>query len=83
MKTKVLSNRVNYSQTVLINFITSIQLFQANNKPVYMILVNLKKAFDSIDHQILKNKLANFSIQDDALELLISCLSKRTINLKL
>ena len=41
-----------------------------NGKMIGVVLVNFKKAFDLVDHQILINKLEIYGIKDQAL----SCL---------
>ena len=43
-----------------------------------VVLINLKKAFDAVDHQILLKKLEIYGVKGDALALLKSYLIYRT-----
>ena len=43
-----------------------------------VVLIDLKKAFDTVDHQILLKKMEHYGIKGDALTLLTSYLSART-----
>ena len=54
-------------ETALVNTIDSWLNALDNGKMVGVVLVDFKKAFDLVDHQILINKLKVYGIKDDAL----------------
>ena len=43
-----------------------------------MVFIDLKKAFDTVDHEILLSKLEHYGIKEDALSLLTCYLTNRT-----
>ena len=49
-----------------------------NNDSIYSVCIDLSKAFDSVSHQILMDKLKLIGFNDDALELIFSFLSHRS-----
>ena len=53
-------------ETALVNMIDSWLNALDNGKMVGVVLVDFKKAFDLVDHQILINKLKVYGIKDDA-----------------
>ena len=54
-------------ETALINIIDLWLNAIDNGKMVGVVLVDFKKAFDLVDHEILKNKLEIYGIKDEAL----------------
>ena len=54
-----------------------------NNTPTQVILLDLSSAFDTIDHNILLNRLKLLNINNDALNLLKDYITNRTYNIKL
>ena len=70
----------NYNTTLsLINIQHFIFLNTNNNKNVATIFLDLKKAFDVIDHYILIDKLESYGFRDQMKEFLKSYLYKRSI----
>ena len=54
-------------ETALVNLIDLWLNAIDNSKMVGVVLVDFKKAFDLVDHQILTNKLEKYGIKDEAL----------------
>ena len=81
---KLLSNtqfgfRTSYSTTDAILYCT--EAFRRaidNNKTVACSLLNLSKAFDSVDHTYLKEKLKGLSFSEDAIEMIKSFITNRS-----
>ena len=48
-----------------------------DNNYTTLLLLNLKKAFDTVNHKILMNKLENYGVHSVALNLFFSFLSNR------
>ncbi|CAB3982545.1 Hypothetical predicted protein, partial [Paramuricea clavata] len=65
------------TETALIRLIDQLLLDLDKNKVTGLIFVDYKKAFDLIDHQLLLNKLHNYGIQGDELNLLKDYLRNR------
>ena len=63
------------TQDALIYFTESIRKHVDENDTIYSVCIDLPKAFDSVSHQILMNKLKLIGFNDDALELIFSFLS--------
>ena len=66
------------TQDALIYFTESIRKHVDENDTIYSECKDLSKAFDSVTHQILMNKLKLIGFNDDALELIFSFLSHRS-----
>ncbi|MEW8546816.1 MAG: reverse transcriptase family protein [Candidatus Thiodiazotropha sp.] len=64
-------------ETALVNMIDSWLNAIDNSKLIGIVLVDFKKAFDLVDHQILKNKLKIYGINDEALRWFNNYLSDR------
>ena len=70
--------REKYStETALVNIINSLLMNIDNNQVNGMLLVDYKKAFDMVDHQILFTKLELYGLGPDALNWFKSYLSNR------
>ena len=54
-------------ETALVNMVDSWLNAMDNGKMIGVVLVDFKKAFDLVDHQILLNKLEIYGIKDDTL----------------
>ena len=54
-----------------------------DNTPTQVILLELSSAYDTIDKNILLNRLKLLNINNDALNLLKDCITNRTYNIKL
>ena len=63
------------TETALIRLIDQLLFDLDNNRVTGLILVDYKKAFDLIDHQMLLNKLHAYGIRGDELNLLKNYLS--------
>ena len=66
------------TQDAIIYFTESIRKHVDNNDSIYSVCIDLSKAFDSVSHQILMDKLKLIGFNDDALELIFSFLSHRS-----
>ena len=66
------------TQDALIYFTESIRKHVDKNDTIYSVCKDLSKAFDSVSHQSLMNKLKLIGFNDDALELSFSFLSHRS-----
>ena len=66
------------TQDALIYFTESIRKHVDENDTIYSVCIDLSKAFDSVSHQILLEKLNLIGFNDDALELIFSFLSHRS-----
>ena len=55
----------------------SFRLVVDNNKIITAALLDLSKAFDSIKHNILKEKLISMNVSENAVELLIDFITDR------
>jgi hypothetical protein len=77
--------RKNYScESALVELIDDLQRITGNEEEAVLILLDSSAAFDTVDHQILINKLENdFMIKGDALKLLTSYLHRRTFSTKI
>jgi len=64
------SHALNYS-------VSHIESELKNKKHILGIFIDLSKAFDTLDHNILLNKLSNYGVRGNALDLLSSYLSDR------
>ena len=64
-------------ETALVNMVDSWLNAIDNSKLIGIVLVDFKKAFDLVDHQILKNKLKVYGINDEALRWFDNYLSNR------
>ena len=64
------THAINYSISMILNGIE-------NNKHVIGIFLDLSKAFDTINHDIMLAKLTNYGIRDNCLKLLESYLTSR------
>ena len=64
-------------ETALVNMIDSWLNAIDNGKMIGVVLVDFKKAFDLVDHQILLNKLEIYGIKDDALSWFDTYLTNR------
>lgn len=60
-----------------------IQKFKDNKKIVILLFVDLCKAFDSVNHNILHQKLINIGIRKDEMQWFKSCLTNRSQLLKI
>ena len=65
-------------QDALICFTESIRKHVDENDTIYSVCIDLSKAFDSVSHQVLLDKLNLIGFNDDALELIFSFLSHRS-----
>ena len=78
--------RKNYScESALVELMDDLQKkVIVNEEETVLILLDSSAAFDTVDHQILINKLENeFNIKDNALKLITSYLHKRTFSTKI
>ena len=64
-------------ETALVNMIDTWLNAIDNGKMIGVVLVDFKKAFDLVDHQILLNKLEIYGIKDDALSWFDTYLTNR------
>ena len=64
-------------ETALVNMVDSWLNAMDNGKMIGVVLVDFKKAFDLVDHQILLNKLEIYGIKDDALSWFNTYLTSR------
>ena len=64
-------------ETALVNMVDSWLNAMDNGKMIGVVLVDFKKAFDLVDHQILRNKLEIYGIKDDALSWFNTYLTSR------
>ena len=64
-------------ETALVNMVDSWLSAIDNSKLIGIVLGDFKKAFDLVDHQILKNKLKVYGINDEALQWFGNYLSNR------
>ena len=70
--------RPNHScQTQLVSFIEDIQLSMNNHKQVDLLFLDFSKAFDTVPHRRLLNKLTFYGIQGPILQWISSWLTKR------
>ena len=70
--------RKNHStEHALIELVDQIRLSMSNNKMTCGIFIDLSKAFDTVNHQILLHKLEHYGIRGSALDLFKSYLSDR------
>ena len=64
-------------ETALVNMVDSWLNAMDNGKMIGVVLVDFKKAFDLVDHQILLNELEIYGIKDDALSWFNTYLTSR------
>ena len=57
------------TETALLNYIDNIQTQLNNHKYTISIFMDLSKAFDVINHEILKNKLDHYGFRGNFLNL--------------
>ena len=62
---------------------TLIENSRAHKVPLYVCFVDVKKAFDSVDHTMLWSKLIKLGISEQLLEMLQSMYSTATSSVKL
>ena len=65
------------TETALLNFIDNIQNQLNNYKYTISVFMDLSKAFDVIDHDILKNKLEHYGFRGNFLNLLLNFVADR------
>ena len=66
------------TETALLNYIDNIQNQLNNHKYTISIFMDLSKAFDVINHEILKNKLDHYGFRDNFLNFLLNFIKDRT-----
>jgi len=64
-------------EDAVINFIDYIEKAKLNNKHVVSIHIDVSKAFDSCNHEILVNKLKRIGLNGNGIELMISYFKDR------
>ena len=65
------------TETALLNYIDNIQTQLNNHKYTISIFMDLSKAFDVINHEILKNKLDHYGFRGNFLNLLMNFIKDR------
>ena len=66
------------TETALLNYIDNIQNQLNNHKYTISIFMDLSKAFDVINHEILKNKLDHYGFRGNFLNFLLNFIKDRT-----
>ena len=62
---------------VITDVTNKLQNYRDSNHFTCLILLDLSKAFDTVDHQIVLNKLQKYGIRGNFLQLLSDCLNNR------
>ena len=76
--------RKSYSTETALLYVTDTLLHNINNNtPTQIIILDLSSAFDTIDHNILLQRLHLLNITNNALNLLKYYITNRTYNIKL
>ena len=71
--------RIKYSTELAVTELTDRMVINIDNKNLpFAIVMNLSNAFDTLDHNILIDKLRYYGIRGISLMLFESCLSQRT-----